>query len=520
MKKKILLAISLTCLMICLFAISAFAVEIDGIHYDLSGSGDSAVAKVNGTNKTGCALETVNIPEYVEHTVDGVTTKYKVVEIYGSSFGSTSATTSNNQAIKHLVIPSTVTKIGSHAFRNLANLETVVINSKSEEGISFSNAEFYGCSKLVSVDMSNSDVVRIGDHCFRVTGLQTVKFSPRLKSIGEQAFLDCKGLTSLDFSGTQLETLGYKSFMGCGNLETVKLSLTLKTISSNTFQSCKIQSLILPHGFNKTTGEAIPLNNSLYLMVFPELDETSSFSNSTFYGTYPEVVIYAGDKTSCENYLVGTESSKKLLYGYTVKHISEYDPTKTYTGKNLFYGAVTCKFCNGILEDERFDFSGYDKGFFFASKCTNCQKDNVTESYEPMFINSGYSFAEYEKGVITLGFRVNDESIAAYEKITGETVKYGLYAATEKTLGNNDILDENGEIRSGVISAEIPREQFSLLDIKIFGFNTEEQRNALFIIGAYVISEKNGAKTVSYIQDGTPTEGNKHAYVTFNGVVA
>ena len=87
MKKKILLAISLTCLMICLFAISAFAVEIDGIHYDLSGSGDSAVAKVNGTNKTGCALETVNIPEYVEHTVDGVTTKYKVVEIYGSSFG-------------------------------------------------------------------------------------------------------------------------------------------------------------------------------------------------------------------------------------------------------------------------------------------------------------------------------------------------------------------------------------------------------------------------------------------------
>ena len=347
-----------------------------------------------------------------------------------------------------------------------------------------------------------------------------MKLPTTLKTIGKDAFRYCSSLTSIDLSNTQVETLGNFSFNSCSNLTTLKLSPTLRTIHSNAIQGVKITELILPHSFYKTTGEAIPALSTLYLMVFPELDETSSFSSSTFFGTYPEVVIYSGDKTSCESYLVGTESSKKLLYGYTVKHISEYDPTKTYTGKNIFYGATTCEFCNGLLEDKRFNFTGYENDFYYASKCTNCKKDNISEYYDAMFKNSGYSFPEYEEGVITLGFRVNDESIAAYEKITGEIVKYGLYAATEKILGDNDIVGENGEILSGVITAEMPKDQFSVLGIKIFGFNTDEQKSTSFTIGAYIINEKDENKTLSYLQAQAPEEGKKHAYITYNSFAA
>ncbi len=512
MKKKILLAISLTCLMICLFAISAFAVEIDGIYYDLKGSGENAYAIVNAENRSKCVLETVTIPATIT-TDDGVT--YKVTEIASNAFGQVNGDV--NGKIKHLVIGANVSTVGEHAFRRVTSLETVKIeNTDASNGINFYNAQFMDCKNLKSVSAAKAKIAEYGDYCFwNCNALVTVDYPSTLTRIGKNAFRDCWNLTSGDLSNTNVTTIdswGYGSAKGITNF---KFPSTLTTIGNNNFLYCPVTTFVFPHSMSSFGQHMLAHTGStLKMLVMPALDSNDSLNSDFLHDTKPRVIIYAGNNV---NEFVAMSSD---LSGYEKKPFSEYDPKATYTKNTIFYGATTCEFCNGLLEDERFNFTGYENEFYYASKCTNCQKDNVTESYEPMFINSGYSFAEYEKGVITLGFRVNDESIAAYEKITGEAVKYGLYAATEKVLGNNDILDENGEILSGVISAEIPREQFSLLDIKIFGFNTEEQRNALFIIGAYVISEKNGAKTVSYIQDGTPAEGSKHAYVTFNGVVA
>ena len=233
--------------------------------------------------------------------------------------------------------------------------------------------------------------------------------------------------------------------------------------------------------------------------------------SGSFHDVYPTVIIYEGD-----DYTDLTNSIDSFK-GYTnALPFSEYDPSVTYTTRTIFYGAELCDKCNGIMDSERFDFSGYENSFFFASRCSNCEKDNVRESYEPMFINSGYSFAEYMDGAITLGFKVNNASIAKYEEITGETVRYGLYAATEQILGNSDVIDENGEFLSGIITAEMPEDKFSILGIKIHGFDTDTQKNAPFTIGVYVISDKNDVKTVSYVHAETPAEGKKHAYVTYN----
>jgi hypothetical protein len=512
MKKKILLAISLTCLMICLFAISALAVEIDGIYYTLNGSGENATAAVNNENATKCKLENVVIPSTV--TYEGTT--YTVNKVDDHAFSGSKSNWGNNQTVKTLYIPETVKSIGNHFLRQCESIQSVTIKAKNEKGITLGDAEFYNCKNLVSVDMSESDIISFVQYTFHgCSSLVNVKLPPRLTKIGGQSFRDCKALASLNLLDYPITEIGSWAFNGCAKLSSFKLPTSLVTLGNNCFQGTPVVgTLIFPDTLTTIANDSIA-QISMYMVVFPDISDGHSFNYGAFHDVYPTVIIYEGD-----DYTDLTKSIESFK-GYTnALPFSEYDPNTTYTGRTIFYGAELCDKCNGILEDERFNFTGYENEFYYASKCTNCQKDNVTESYEPMFINSGYSFAEYEKGVITLGFRVNDESIAAYEKITGEAVKYGLYAATEKTLGNNDILDESGEIRSGVISAEIPREQFSLLDIKIFGFNTEEQRNALFIIGAYVISEKNGAKTVSYIQDGTPTEGSKHAYVTFNGVVA
>ena len=103
--KKFLLMLSMIAVFACLFAISTFAAtEIDGIWYDLSGSGENAVAKVTNDNATKCTLENVVIPETV--TYKDVT--YTVTTINDSAFSG--SPWGQNQTVKSMVIPSTLQK--------------------------------------------------------------------------------------------------------------------------------------------------------------------------------------------------------------------------------------------------------------------------------------------------------------------------------------------------------------------------------------------------------------------------
>ena len=515
MKKKILFAISLAFLMICLFAVSALAVEIDGIYYTLSGSGDNATAAVNNENATKCTLENVVIPSTV--TYDGTT--YTVTSIDYHAFSGTQGSWGKNQTIKTLYIPETVTSIGNHFLRQCESIQSVTIKAKNANGITLGDAEFYKCYNLSYIDMSESDITSFNQYTFYECKALTsdgLKLPPRLTKIGYQAFRNCTSFTTLDLSNTVVESLGASSIRGCTKLTSIKFPSTLRIISGNAIQDVKITELVLPHGFNTTTGDAIPSISTLYLMVFPEVDETASFSNSTFYGQYPEVVIYSGDKTSCESYLVGNESNKKLLYGYTVKHISEYDPTKTYTGKNLFYGATTCDKCNGILGDEKFNFTGYENEFYFASQCTHCEKETVSKRYDPMFTNLGSSAAEYED-IMSVNYKVNAQSILEYEKITGEKVNYGVFAVRADKIGTNDIFDVEGNELSGVIAADITGTNFNLFSLKIAGF-TEAQKDIDLAMGAYVGTTKDEVTKYTYLQISAPTNG-KYYLASYNDVV-
>lgn len=517
MKKKLLLVLSLIAVFTCLFAVSVFAAEIGGIYYDLSGSGDTAVAKVNTQNKTLCELETVDIPEYVEQTVNGVTTRYKVVEIYGSAFGSTSASTQNNQYIKHLIIPSTVSKIGTHAFRNLANLETVVIKSKSETGVEFSNAEFYSCYKLTSVDMSESDVTVIGQYCFTYcSALTTVKVSPRLKKTSGESFRGCSAITELDLSYTQLEDI-----KGLWDIKVTKLVLpsTLTTIRGNGIQSTNMSTMVLPHGITTLEQNCLANNYSLYLLYFPEVSADASIHSNLFNGANPEVVIYPGNNTDASyTKLTGDGGPFK---GYTIKHISEYDPTKTYSGKNFFYGATTCQYCNGPIgkETEMFNGEAYISSYVNAAPCLHCEKNSVASTIcGPLFVNLGYSVAEFDGTAFTYGISLNKENIAIYQEKTGVTLNYGFIiglAGTEAVSG--EIVSASGEslLTTSIITnfAETIYSKLNVYQIKMAEINSDAQKALPIYCNAYITNGEN----VSYI--GEVDKNGKAVAITLDGLL-
>lgn len=145
-----------------------------------------------------CKCTKVEIPEMVEDL--------PVVEIATSAF-------KDNQNIKEVIIPKTVTRICQSAFENCIELEKVTFASESSLTTINKNA-FRNCAKL-------KDVV----------------IPEKVKTMQYGAFMDCKSLTEIVIPST-LKTITQFAFGGCSSLEKVTLPETLKGIEYYAFNDC------------------------------------------------------------------------------------------------------------------------------------------------------------------------------------------------------------------------------------------------------------------------------------------
>ena len=123
----------------------------------------------------------------------------------------------NDQEIKDLVIPNSVTSIGSYAFAGCSSLTSVTIPNRV---ISIGNHAFFGCSSLTSVTIPNR-VISIGNHAFDgCSSLASVTISNRVTSIGSYAFSDCSSLTSVTIP-SRVTSIGDYAFYHCSSLTSV-----------------------------------------------------------------------------------------------------------------------------------------------------------------------------------------------------------------------------------------------------------------------------------------------------------
>lgn len=88
---------------------------------------------------------------------------------------------------------------------------------------------FYQCTGITSLDFSNSGVT----------------------TIGAGAFYNCTGLTSLDLTGSSVTTIGASAFYNCTGLRSASFGSTLQTIGSNGFNACSNLegTLVFPASF-------------------------------------------------------------------------------------------------------------------------------------------------------------------------------------------------------------------------------------------------------------------------------
>ena len=153
-----------------------------------------------------------------------------------------------NTEITDLVIPNSVTRIGSYAFWGCSGLTSVTIpNSVTSIG----SLAFLGCSGLTSVTIPNS-VTSIGNQAFwNCSGLTSITIPNSVTSIGSMAFRNCSGLTSITIPNS-VTSIGSQAFDDCSGLTSVTIGNSVTSIGKYAFSGCSgLASITVAQGNTK-----------------------------------------------------------------------------------------------------------------------------------------------------------------------------------------------------------------------------------------------------------------------------
>ena len=438
-------------------------------------------------------------------------------------------------SLKYVNIPSTVVSIGELAFRANSLLSCEIVIPE-------------GCTT-------------IGASVFKGTGVTSVTLPSTLESLGKEIFSECPALTSVN---SKSPIIGVQMFYHCNELSTIKLENTIEigNLAFNNSSLSKVSSLELPEGLT-TIGEYAFPRMSITSVVIPStvvnIDEHAftackslekvvvlgpTIGTNMFYNCFAlrTLVLTESFETFGADALVGVPQDSFTTY-YTG---TDYERIKTlcsnstrlsqagtstyadyvsgnYTSKK-FMLIYDCNICtvgfdgnHAMSGNEIMNFVSFLEQITFTDTCTRegCGKEAVKKTIAPLFVNLGYSASEYDGAQISVNYKVNMQAVKDYEKATGETVSYGVFAALADKIGANDIFGADGKVLEGVIAADITGSGYTLFNLKITGF-TEAQKKLPFAMGAFVGAEKNGSTEYSYLQIAAPAEGEKYYFATYN----
>ena len=203
----------------------------------------------------------------------------------------------NGVEINDLVIPNTITSIGSAVFHGFKGLNSITIpNSVTYIGYK----AFSGCSGLTSITIPNS-VTTICDNAFSgcsgLTSIKVAKGNPNYDSrnncnaiivtplntlikginntiipnsvttIGSYAFDGCSGLASITIPSS-VTTIGSYAFYGCSGLTSITIPSSVTSIDSYAFYRCNgltsiISEIENPFAIDNSVFDDVPSNTTL-----------------------------------------------------------------------------------------------------------------------------------------------------------------------------------------------------------------------------------------------------------------
>jgi hypothetical protein len=111
--------------------------------------------------------------------------------------------------------------------------------------IALGDDAFSECPRLLTVDLSHTQLRAAGDRLFRsCSALQEALLPPSLRKLGDFAFNCCPALRRIDCSRTQLQSVGSNLACDCATLTHVELPPSLKEIGEVAFTDCPLLPVV------------------------------------------------------------------------------------------------------------------------------------------------------------------------------------------------------------------------------------------------------------------------------------
>ena len=351
----------------------------------------------------------------------------------------------NCTALTSIVIPEGVKTFGNCAFKSSA-LTTVTLPTTLT---TLNGGEHFYRTALTSVvGLENTQITSIPGSVFRGLNKWTpdeIVLPNTVTSIGQYGFADV-GMKSIVLGAT-MKTIGTEAFVNCKNLQTVYLPSTLETVKSDSFRNNL-------------------RNDIVFFVTSSDAEYISTVQSCVSAGKTIDNVSFEAYSQNPQDY----DTGRHVVYGLEICYTF-------YDDHNV----------NGVIGENKFKGAQYVTSYVCVKECTQCGGELEEKIAAPLFVNKGYSkelggsFFTY--GIVINKDEIARYIAAQGE---GYTFNYGVVLANAKLSESGNLFDENGAPISGAYALDITNVNYTIYTVKVTGI-ADTQKDTPVYASAYVL---------------------------------
>ncbi len=360
--------------------------------------------------------------------------------------------------------------------------------------------------------------------------------------------------------GSQIKVIPYRCFYMCKNLKELILPNSVEEIHYRALQFSmfgtegKLEKLVLGanfKGFKGVTGDNFYVRGAANVKVYlpatfsaDNVDVSSAHQyftlcpNATFYycGTEAQWDALITEISKGKNGATGTDSGENIITAKANgKVVFNVDPCDTfYNGTHDYKGTGDCK--DGVKCDRCADtiagkasHTEYETLVYvsFASNgvynygCSNegCTKyDIVDKTMDPLFTAKGYSVGP-DGYSLKAGFTVNTDALVKYKELHPDFT-FGMIMVNAGSVSADASLFVNGSINSTAkgLQISIDNIKYTSWNADVAGFNASVADSLELVVGIYTNDGEGNVSVIQYVDADKYATTKTYADMSLNAI--